>query len=512
MALAAHHAALNDEALTAETADCIADCCLKMARHELGVGYSRLAASIWKERGETAAEAQSLSFLAEFLVDIGAPDAVATAEQAVALAERSNDPAAQARAIMTMGIVQFMVRAFEEALPFCERAAMISQRAGLGLTVTLINWAEAIYLLGLDQAENGDQPALAEAVARALELTRQALAQARETGDGWVERLAILNIATYSLRVGDTATAKDALAEYGDAPGEPTLRCSSHYQTAQAGVLAAEGRLEEARALLERCAADLANADYLEMELTCYGDLAGVLERLGLYKEALAAHQQYHAVFVRQASEGAQRLARVAAYESEARALRDAVGRAQSLAANLVRSNTALAREAERLLRASLEDSLTGLPNRRRLELALRELDQSRAPFACAMLDIDHFKQINDQFSHAVGDCVLREIGAVFGRVARQNDLVVRFGGEEFAFVLDTADAVLVHRICERLRANVAGHPWQSIQSGLGVTVSIGMALSTEVSGPEAVLKLADARLYAAKHAGRNRVIGPVLH
>jgi diguanylate cyclase (GGDEF)-like protein len=201
------------------------------------------------------------------------------------------------------------------------------------------------------------------------------------------------------------------------------------------------------------------------------------------------------------ASEGAQRLARVAAHEIETRALRDAAGRAQSLAATLVRSNAELAREAERLLRAALEDSL-----------ALRELAQTRAPFACAMLDIDQFKQINDRFSHAVGDCVLREIGAVFGSAARQNDLVVRFGGEEFAFVLDTADAVLVYRICERLRANVAGHPWQSIQPGLAVTVSIGMALSTEVSGPEAVLKLADTRLYAAKHAGRDRVIGPVLH
>jgi len=512
MALTAHHAALNDEALTAETADCIADCCVKMARHELGVGYSRLAASIWKERGDIAAEAQSLSFLAEFLVDIGAPDAVATAEQAVALAERSQDPAARARAIMTMGIVQFMVRAFEEAVPFCERAAMISQNSGLGLTVTLINWAEAIYLLGVSKAEAGNKPALEAAVARGVEITRQALAEARDSGDGWVERLAILNIATYSLRIGDAATAKAALAEYAGAPGEPTLRCSSHYQTTQAGVLAAEGRLEEARAVLERCAADLANTDYLEMELTCYGDLASVLERLGRYQEALAAFRQYHAVFVRQCSEGAQRLARVAAYESHARALRDAVGRAQSLAANLVRSNTALAREAERLLRASLEDSLTGLPNRRRLEMALRDLAKTDAPFACAMLDVDHFKQINDQFSHVVGDCVLREIGAVFSGAARQNDLVVRFGGEEFAFVLDTADAGAVHQICERLRSHVAEHAWQSIQPGLAVTVSIGIALSTEVAGPEEVLKLADSRLYAAKHAGRNRVIGPVLH
>lgn len=512
LALAAHHAALNDEALTAETADCLADCCLKMARHELGIGYSRIAASIWKDRGETAAQALTTSLLAEFLADIGAPDAVATAEQAMELAERSQDQPALARAHMTMGLVLFMARAFEEALPFSARAVTISRQAGFSLPVAIVNCAEAVFLHGLSLAEAGDKPALETAVARAVSLSREALAEGRACGDGWIARLALSNIAYYSMHVLDTATASAALAEFRHEPGEPTVRCSSHHQTVQASILAAEGRLEEAKAVLERAIEDLRSADYLEMEVICYRALAGVLERLGLYQESLAAHRQYHACFTRQASEGAQRLVRVAAYESQARALREAATRAQSLAANLVRSNTALAREAERLLRASLEDSLTGLPNRRRLEIALRELADSRSPFACAMLDIDHFKQINDRFSHAVGDNVLREIGIVFGNAARQNDLVVRFGGEEFAMVLDTADAALVSRICERLRASVAAHKWDALQAGLAVTISVGMALSTEASGPEAVLNLADSRLYEAKHAGRNRVIGPVLH
>lgn len=512
MALVAHRAALDDDELLAETADCLADCCLKMARYELGIAYSRTAAAIWKAKGNLSALSKTLSLLAEFLADIGAPDAFSTAEQALELAERAADSTALARAHMTMGLALFMARAFTEALPFAERAVGISRQAGLSFPVAIINWAEAIFLHGAQQAETGDQAALEKAVARAVALSREALAEGRRTGDGWIARLALNNIAYYSMRVDDLDTAEMALSAFLDTPGEPTLRCTSHYQTSQAAVMAAKGMLAEARCLLERCIEDLRSADYLEMEVLCYRELSVVLERMGLFQESLAAHRQYHACFARQASEGAQRLARVAAHESEARALRDAAGRAQSLAATLVRSNAELAREAERLLRAALEDPLTGLPNRRRLELALLELAHSPAPFACAMLDIDHFKQINDQFSHAVGDCVLREIGAVFGNAARQNDLVVRFGGEEFAFVLDTADAVLVSRICERLRANVANHPWQSIQSGLAVTVSIGMALSTEVAGPEAVLKLADARLYAAKHAGRNRVVGPVLH
>ena len=210
---------------------------------------------------------------------------------------------------------------------------------------------------------------------------------------------------------------------------------------------------------------------------------------------------------MKKASEGAQRLARVAAHESEARALRDAAGRAQSLAAQLMHSNSELARESERLLQASLEDVLTGLPNRRRLDMALTDLSLITGSYGVAMVDVDHFKQINDRYSHLAGDAVLREIGQIFVRLARREDLAVRYGGEEFALIIRHADAALVLRVAERLRVGVATADWRGIGKGLTVTVSIGVALSDEAAGPEDALRLADARLYAAKRAGRNRVV-----
>jgi diguanylate cyclase (GGDEF)-like protein len=506
LAMAAQEAAQGDEALEAESADCLADCCLKMAHYELGIEFTRIAAGIWQKRGDTARFARSTSLQAEFLADIGAPEAASMAKAALAAAEACGEPLALACAYMRMGLVLFMAREPEQALPFAERSVNICREAGRVLPVALVNLAEALALAAM-QAAAGDARRAAR-LTRAVELSREALAAARATGDGWLARLALNNIAYYSLEAGDLATATAALAEVPETAGEPTARCSSVHLVVSAKVLAAQGELEAARGKLEACLEGLRAVDYLEMECLCLGVLADVLERLRLFEAALAVHRRYHESFVKKASEGAQRLARVAAHESEARALRDAAGRAQSLVAQLMRSNSELARESERLLQASLEDVLTGLPNRRRLDLALADLSVITGSYGVAMVDVDHFKQINDRYSHLVGDTVLREIGQIFGRLARRDDLAVRFGGEEFALIIRNADAGLAMRVAERLRRGVAAADWGQICEGLAVTVSIGVALSSEVSGPKGALSLADARMYQAKRAGRNRVVG----
>ncbi len=509
LALARQHLSQGDEVLEADWADCLADCCLKMARYELGIGHARRAAAIWQALGDAPRLAKSLSLMAEFLADIGAPAAAATATLAIEVAERAEDPGALARANMAFGLVLFMAREPEKALPFSERAVTLSRQAGNGLPVAVINWAEAVLLAGLQAAARGDEAALAAAVARAVALTREALAEARRSGDGWLARLALNNIADYSMHIGDTATAAAALAEVADTAGVPTVRCRANHLTSRAKLLAGQGKLQAAKLTFEDCLDVLRDSDYLEIELMCQQELAKLLERMGRFEDALAAHRRFHDCFARIASAGAQRLARLAALSSEMQALRATAARAQSLAASLVRSNAELAREAERLLRANLEDALTRLPNRRRLEMALEELSISGAPFACAMLDVDHFKQINDQFSHDVGDAVLRRIGEIFRDVARHNDLAVRFGGEEFALLVWTADARLGWLLCERLRAAIADADWGAIQRGVAVTISAGLACSGEATSPAGVLKLADARLYEAKRRGRNRLVGP---
>ncbi len=162
-------------------------------------------------------------------------------------------------------------------------------------------------------------------------------------------------------------------------------------------------------------------------------------------------------------------------------------------------------REHERVERASLEDPLTGVANRRRLDrerTALLDVDD-RTWTTVVYLDIDHFKPINDALGHAVGDAVLCELATILRRTTRTNDLVGRYGGDEFALIAPDCDPDEAVRLAERLLAAIRAHRSWPTGNGVGVTVSIGLATAR---GPNSQLFLAaDEALYAAKANGRDR-------
>jgi diguanylate cyclase len=124
-----------------------------------------------------------------------------------------------------------------------------------------------------------------------------------------------------------------------------------------------------------------------------------------------------------------------------------------------------------------------------------------------AMCDIDHFKAVNDRFSHAVGDEVLRQLSRIFQESARASDIIVRFGGEEFLLVLPDTEVAGAVVLTERVRKRVAEHDWDAFAPGLRVTLSIGVAQLGESGDAGRLIAAADERLYAAKQAGRNRVV-----
>jgi diguanylate cyclase (GGDEF)-like protein len=124
------------------------------------------------------------------------------------------------------------------------------------------------------------------------------------------------------------------------------------------------------------------------------------------------------------------------------------------------------------------------------------------------MADLDHFKAVNDRYSHAVGDAALRAIAKLLSAQVRHTDLVARFGGEEFVIVLVETDSAAAARVCEKLRAAVAQHNWAAIHPGMSITISIGICADTTVPAYDRMLAQADRNLYMAKAAGRNRVVG----
>jgi len=123
------------------------------------------------------------------------------------------------------------------------------------------------------------------------------------------------------------------------------------------------------------------------------------------------------------------------------------------------------------------------------------------------LIDVDHFKQVNDRFSHGVGDEVLRQLASIMRANCRQRELAARLGGEEFVVIVESADEADIARVAERLRAAVERFDWSSVRAGLQVTVSVGVARPSEVAAGPELLAVADRRLYAAKRAGRNRVV-----
>lgn len=148
-------------------------------------------------------------------------------------------------------------------------------------------------------------------------------------------------------------------------------------------------------------------------------------------------------------------------------------------------------------------DGLTGLPNRRTLEQRMRALAASNADFVVVMCDLDHFKLLNDTHGHTAGDNALRLFSDVLRHSLRESDSVGRWGGEEFAFVLDNSNAQAADELVERLRKSLAA----TLQLGKAprFTASFGIADTSMSRRPEMLVQLADVALYQAKASGRDR-------
>ena len=162
-------------------------------------------------------------------------------------------------------------------------------------------------------------------------------------------------------------------------------------------------------------------------------------------------------------------------------------------------------------MQTATRDALTGVGNRIALEItADREIAIARRtnqPTTILVLDIDHFKRINDRYGHNAGDRVLIETARQLRENCRESDSIFRFGGEEFVVLLSQTDENSAFVIAERIRTAVAAMNTQYQQTGIHVTASIGIACLNRSEGLHAWFDRADRALYLAKQAGRNRVV-----
>ena len=167
--------------------------------------------------------------------------------------------------------------------------------------------------------------------------------------------------------------------------------------------------------------------------------------------------------------------------------------------------------QAEEFERQATHDKLTRLPNRRHADDYLQQqinlAQRSERTTAVALADIDHFKRVNDDFSHATGDRVLERVALILREGCRGSDFVARYGGEEFLLCFPDTGIDRALEVCGALRRAVQLADWSDILSGMEVTISFGLAEIGTHSRRRTVLNEADLRLYRAKREGRNRVV-----
>lgn len=316
------------------------------------------------------------------------------------------------------------------------------------------------------------------------------------------------------------------------APGTVDVGEWAWQSLTRAEALLALGRGAQARAQLQAIEAEVRKRQEAKLLLTWLQHQARAMAEAGRWREAYEALHEAQDIQARQTAQklslesarlrmqfnrqhDADELDALRRLNDQGQQLRSAQAAALGLfVALLLVALVVVVRKVRqtRLLHAlASTDELTGLPNRRAvlayLEQSLAQAGQGQGPVSVLMIDVDHFKRVNDTQGHDVGDEVLRHLALTLGASLREHDRLGRLGGEEFVAVLPGTTTATAAQVAERMRAAVAASPLPRGQGAVPVTVSIGVAgMASGCMPAKALLAAADEALYLAKHAGRDRV------
>ncbi|MFI6074558.1 diguanylate cyclase [Actinoplanes sp. NPDC051343] len=377
----------------------------------------------------------------------------------------------------------------------------------------------AVALDGSGSVEEGDRR------------SREALALSKAIGDHEQTLLILNNMAYTAFEVGDEPGARDLtdqMREVSARTGEP-LTANELDTIARVDMMSGRyGRVEQVLApvLTERalphesdaiaeCLLTLAEARRLDGRFAAAQDVLTLAVRQsedrGLAQVRSRVRQEQAALYAAAGRfEEAYEEHRI--YHASSTALLNTQRDARARALQAVFEATEARRTSEHFREMAHRDALTGLHNRRfvneRLPVLLGEAAAQGTPLAVALVDLDHFKRVNDTLSHATGDEVLQIIGELLQQATTGSDVAARMGGEEFLLIFPGASPAEAAERCERLRLRVRAYAWGPVTGSLPVTTSIGVTTVTG-AGPTSstVLSRADDNLYAAKRAGRDRVV-----
>jgi diguanylate cyclase (GGDEF)-like protein len=447
-------------------------------------------------------------------------DALEAGMKALAAARRAGDTVREAWALCRVGIAYASLDNPVQACASAEQALEIAEAAQANeVRIACLNNLAYFWLRRVEEAQVlGDRAALDEAASEARRTAEQAAQLARSvSGSPYAVAVSVSNVINALLAGGRLDEALPLLNEFGHLAHDHGYRMLAIEADAQrAAFLSRKGEPEQAARMLEALL-NAASTPPPKLRRLLVRSLYETHKASGQHREALAWLEQLvsldrqisrenlvlqtEVILIRDQVEQAQARADSAAADAR---------RERARAAHLENEQQRLREHAMALDRAAHEDVLTGLHNRRHAEFALPLLVEgarvASQVLSVAMLDVDHFKKINDTHGHAVGDAVLQQLAQLLRHRLRSADLLARVGGEEFLAVLVGIAPQQAAEICERLRLAVVEHDWPAITPGLSVRVSVGLAGGLPPQSADTLLERADQALYAAKRAGRNRV------
>ena len=419
---------------------------------------------------------RALSMFYRLIGDLS--DALAHGVQCLAGLPEDAPPGIRARHLMTLGVALDDLGSMEESERHYREALAIAADTGEeGLALRVLN------NLTYNAYENGDEPAARALADRMREIATRSdrplaakeldtLARVEMMG-GRYDALETILAAVLDGRPGDT-----------DADGDGTAECL--LTLAEARRLA--GRHREAQLALDRAVRECETNGLAGLRTRARQEQAALYAATGRYHEAYEEHQSFHA---------------------DSTALHSTQREARAQALQAVFETDEARRSSERFRELAHRDALTGLYNRRHVNERLPALlaEAGHRPISIALVDLDHFKQINDTLSHATGDTVLQHVSRLLQEAADGPALAARLGGEEFLLIFPQTDAPEAAARCERLRLRIRAYAWAPITGTLPVTASIGVTTATDGRATaSALLSQADRNLYAAKSAGRDRI------
>jgi diguanylate cyclase (GGDEF)-like protein len=463
------------------------------------------AEQVYRAQGDVAAVCRVNTQLASACCELGEyGDALDGFGQVQKMAREHKDHASARRALVHQSTVHTMLGDFEAARESLKSALELPSGSAADEGMVVLQFGLVDANEGLRAALAGDAATLTRRMADAeehFEIALEVLSATPDRSNAIAARVqrgaARCWLGKFSDGLADLKTAVLEAGNSGFRLREVQAKLEFGYH------LVGARREHEGLAMLGPAFIQAEELGDLRRPADTHERLSALYEARSDFQRALFHHKRYVEVKTRLDGRLSTQRARLHEARAELQNLRTQAAALHQRARDLEQSRS-------RLERLALEDELTGLANRRSFTKEFESwCARARAGtlrFGLVVADIDSFKQINDRYSHLTGDSVLRRIGGVIRANLRDTDFAARLGGDEFALLLADSEGGAALAVVQRLMEAVRAYSWDEFDASLRVTMSIGLCESSDFGDSSELVQRADESLYAAKHAGRDRV------